>query len=133
MPAGFQGRTALLIIGFTNSSKKQTSDWSKRVPGDLDTWSIAVLEDVPRLIRGMVTHGIRSDVAKDHVAKDHYDRFLLVWKNEKELKESVEFRQPDDAYLILLSPDGSLKWRYHGAASDAALQQLRELARQVRE
>src|SRR5215475_2875347 len=75
LPRDMGGKPALLIIGFTHGSQEQTKAWSIRVHGRFPTWSIAVLEDVPRLIRGMVSHSIKSSLPKEQ-----YDRFLLVYR-----------------------------------------------------
>src|SRR6476659_2620592 len=58
LPAATGGRPALLIIGFSKASQSQTKAWSQRANGRLPCWSVAVLEDVPRLLRGMVARGI---------------------------------------------------------------------------
>jgi hypothetical protein len=81
---------------------------------------VAVLEDAPRLVRGMAVHGIKSGTAKDD-----YDRFVVVVKGEKELKEAAGFEKPDDAYLIVVDGKGSIRWRYHGPVTDAAAEQMR--------
>src|SRR5579862_9245040 len=63
------GQRQLLIIGFTHGSQTQTKAWSLRVRQKYPAWSISVLEDVPRLMRGMVSHAIKGSVPKEE-----YDR-----------------------------------------------------------
>jgi hypothetical protein len=118
LPAAAQGRSALLIIGFTRGSQTQTKAWSQRVRDRFPAWSIVVLEDVPRLVRGMVTHGIKSGTPQEL-----YDRFLLVYHGEKELKQAAGFDRPDDAYLLVIDGSGAIRWSFHGAVTDAALEQ----------
>src|SRR5215467_1026935 len=87
LPAAAGGQPALLIIGFTHGSQTQTKAWADRAAHDrLPAWSVAVLEDVPRLVRGMATHGIRGGTPKDR-----FDRFVLVFHGEKALKQAVGF------------------------------------------
>jgi hypothetical protein len=119
LPGDLGSESALLIIGFTHASQGQVKAWSSRVHGRFPSWSIAVLEDVPRLVRGMVSHGIRGSVPKDQ-----YDRFLLVYHGEKELKQAVEFDRPDDAYLLVIDRSGAIRWRFHGPVSDSAMEQI---------
>jgi len=119
LPAVFGGQRALLIIGFTHASQAQTKAWSIRVRDRFPAWSVAVLEDVPRLVRGMATHGIKSGTPKDQ-----YDHFVLIYRGEKQLKEAAGFDRPDDAYLLVLDPGGSIRWKYHGAVNDAAVEQV---------
>jgi hypothetical protein len=119
LPAAAGGQPALLIIGFTHASQAQTKAWSARVHDRFPAWSIAVLEDVPRLVRGMATHGIRSATPKEQ-----FDRFLLVYHGEKELKEAAGFDRPDDAYLLVIDGTGAIRWSYHGPVTDAAVEQI---------
>lgn len=120
LPAAANGRAALLILGFTHASQHQTKAWADRVQKEFPTFSVAVLEEAPRLVRGMITHGIRSGVPKDQ-----QDRFLLVYHGEKELKQAAGFDRPDDAYLLIIGPDGRIRWRYHGPVTDAAVEQIK--------
>jgi hypothetical protein len=119
LPAAAGGQPALLIIGFTHGSQAQTKAWSQRVHDRFPSWSIAVLEDVPRLVRGMATHGIKSGTPKDQ-----YDHFALVYHGEKQLKQAAGFDRPDDAYLLVIDGAGAIRWSYHGPVTDAAVEQL---------
>jgi hypothetical protein len=119
LPAAIGSQPALLIIGFTHGSQLQTKAWSVRVRDRFPTWSIAVLEDVPRLVRGMATHGIKSGTPKDQ-----YERFVLVYRGEKELKEAAGFDRPDDAYELVVDGAGAIAWRYHGPPTDAAVEEI---------
>ena len=112
------GKSALLIIGFTHGSQAQTKAWSQRVHNQFDTWSISVLEDVPRLMRGMVSHSIKGSIPREE-----HDRFLLVYHGEKELKQATGFNRPDDAYVLAIDGGGAIQWRFHGPVTDAAVEQ----------
>jgi hypothetical protein len=118
LPAAAEGQPALLIIGFTHGSEVQTKAWSQRMRERLPVWSIAVLEDVPGLVRGMAKHGIKSAVPKEQ-----YDRFVLVYHGEKQLKQVAGFEKGDDAYVLAIDKAGVITWRFHGPASDAAVDQ----------
>jgi hypothetical protein len=82
-------------------------------------WSVAVLEDAPRLVRGMIVHGVKSGTPKEE-----YDRFVVVVKGEKELKDAAGFEKPDDAYLMVVDGKGAIRWRFHGPVTDAAVQEV---------
>jgi hypothetical protein len=118
LPEAFGGQ-AVVIMGFTHGSQKQTKEWSQRLKGQGTAWSIAVLQDVPRLVRGMVVHGIKSGTPKEE-----YDRFLLVYSGEKELKDAAGFETPDDAYVMVVDGTGAIRWRFHGPATDAAVREV---------
>ena len=129
MPAAVQGNPALFIVGFSRASSEQTGYWTKHVPKDLvPTYPIAVLEGVPRLARRMTVHGIKTGVPKPN-----QDHFLIIYDNEKELKAAAGFQAPDEAYLILIAPDGSILWRFHGAFTHTALKDLRDHLHEVRQ
>jgi hypothetical protein len=119
LPAAMDGQPALLIVGFTHGSQAQTKAWKLRLDDRFPTWSIAVLEDVPHLVRGMVRHGIKSGTPKEL-----YDRFLLVYHGEKQLKQAAGFERPEDAYLLLVDSAGSVRWSYHGPVTDAAVEEV---------
>jgi hypothetical protein len=119
LPRDLGSKPALLIIGFTHGSQAQTKAWSLRVQDRFLTWSIAVLEDVPRLVRGMVTHSIKSAIPKEQ-----YDRFLLLYRGEKELKQVAGFDRPDDAYLLVIDGAGAVRWSCHGSVTGAAVEEI---------
>jgi hypothetical protein len=114
------GKAAVVVLGFTRASQNQTKPWAQRLAGQYNLWSIAVLEDVPRLVRGMVNHGIKSSVPTGS-----REQFLLVYKGEKELKDAAGFSAPDDAYILIVDKNGAIKWKFHGPVTDAAMQQLK--------
>ncbi len=120
------GHATALVIGFTHGSQTQTKAWAQRIGGAFPVYSIAVLEDVPKLVRGMASHGIKSGVPENQRG-----RFLLVYHNEKELKQAAGFSTPDDAYVLVVDKSGGIPWKYHGAVSEAAFDQLKAQMAQV--
>lgn len=123
LPDAAKGHPAAIVIGFTHASQNQTQPWTLRLQSDFGAYSIAVLEDAPRLVRGMATSGIRGSVPKN--LRDH---FLIVVKGEKLLKEAAGFERPDDAYLVLLDSAGVIQWRFHGPLTDSAYEDLKNRA-----
>ena len=120
LPEAAKGHPTVLIIGFTHASQNQTKPWTARLTPEFNAYSIAVLEDAPRLVRGMAIHGIKGSVPENE--RDH---FIIVLHGERELKEAAGFDTPDDAYLLLLDSDGTVRWRYHGPFSDSALNDVK--------
>ena len=117
LPGAFGGQV-VVVMGFTHGSQAQTKVWGQRLRGQ-GAWSVAVLQDVPRLVRGMVVHGIKSGTPKEE-----YDRFLLVYSGEKELKDAAGVETPDDAYVMVVDGTGAIRWRFHGPATDAAVREV---------
>ena len=120
LPQAAAGHPAVLVIGFTHASQHQVKPWAAKLAPMFPTWQIAELQDVPRLVRGMVEHGIKSDTPSDQ-----RERFVITFQGEKELKAAAEFGAPDDAYLLILDGSGAIRWRYHGPLTDAALDEVK--------
>jgi len=127
LPDAANGHLALLVIGYTHASHNQTKVWRARAFHDLGdrlaVYSIAVLQDAPRLVRGMAVHGIKSSTTQ--AQRDHT---LVIYHFEKELKLVTGFERPDDAYLLLLDSAGEIRWKFHGGVTDAAVEELRKAA-----
>jgi hypothetical protein len=130
MPGAVHGHSAILIVCFTHASGPHCTEWGKRLANEfaansaLERYTVVFLEDAPRLVRGMAKSGIKSGVPKNE-----YDHYLIATEHEKEIKGAAHFQEPDDAYLLLLDPDGVVRWTSHGAVTDGAVNQIRELLR----
>ena len=130
MPDAVLAHPTVLVIGFTHASGPHCTDWATRLGTEFgsntefERYSVIFLEDAPRLVRGMAKSGIKSGVPKQE-----YDNYLIATEHEKEVKAAVHFEAPDDAYLVLLGPGGTVRWTFHGAVSDDPVRQIRELLR----
>lgn len=126
LPEACAGRVGVLIFGFTKASKSQTSAWASALSKDaagqphFELYQLPVLENVPRLVRGMVVSSMKKSVA-EHV-RDH---FIPILQEEAELKKLVHYAEPDDSYLIVLDPAGRIMLQRHGAVSEAGISDLR--------
>ncbi len=131
LPGAAGRRPALLVIGFTRESRAAARSWAQRIAADFGAdgrvalFQLALLEDVPRLLRGVVSSGIRRGVP----AAEH-GRFLLVFDRGRELRRAADFAVPpatgadSDAYLVLFDGSGAIRWRHHAPAPDAAYAEL---------
>jgi len=132
LPDSAAGRVAILVAGFSHASQKQIKPWSDRLdrefPDQTKTvvYPIAVLEKVPRLVRGMAEHGIRSGTPKAQ-----QDRFLLVLHDEAALRQAAQLLEPDDAYIMVVDPAGVIQWRFHGPVTDTAVADLKDQVRRL--
>jgi hypothetical protein len=126
LPDAAAGKVAVLVFGFTKASKIPTSAWASKLQADLgarpdfELYQLPVLEDVPRLFRGMVISGIKKGVPENK--RDH---FVPLLQKERELKKFVQYHEPDDAYLAVLNRAGETVKMSHGAPSDANYARLR--------
>lgn len=126
LPVDLPAGQSLLVIGFTQKSQTASEAWSKQLKADLGSdfafYSIAVLEDAPRLLRSIITGSIRRSVPKDA-----QDRFLIVTRGQKELKLAYGFDKAaqDDAYVALTDKTGKISWKYHGNPTLTAIARMK--------
>ena len=79
-----------------------------------------MLEEAPRLIRGMIVSGIKKGVPENERAN-----FVPVMHNEAELKKLVGYKEADDAYIVVLDRHGTVAFQTHGATPGPDYPQLR--------
>lgn len=126
LPDAAHGKVAVLVFGFSKASKVPTSAWAQKVNAEFGThdgfelYELPVLEDVPRFIRGMVISSIKKGVPENRRA-----HFVPIVQGESELKKLVNYKEPDDAYLVMLDSNGQVVSQTHGPFSDAAYAQFR--------
>jgi hypothetical protein len=127
LPDAAKGHVAVLVFGFTKASKEPTRAWAEKILADFsqqsefELYQLPVLEDVPRLIRGMVISGIKKSIPEKLL-----DHFVPILQGESELKKLVSYKEPDDAYLVILGPSGQIVHQVHGPFTEAAYAQLRD-------
>ncbi len=121
LPDDAKGKVAVLVFGFTKASKGPTSTWGQKIFSEFGNqagfalYQLPVLEDVPRFVRGMVISGMKKGIKEN--MRDH---FVPILQGESELKRLVNYKEPDDAYLVVLDPSGKIVQQMHGSSSDAA-------------
>ncbi len=126
LPEAAAGKVAVLVFGFTKASKAATSAWATKLLADFGTkpdfelYQLPVLEDVPRLIRGMAISGMKKGVPEKR--RDH---FVPILQDEPELKKFVRYREPDDAYLVVLNRTGMVIAQTHGVPGETNFSGLR--------
>jgi hypothetical protein len=120
LPGDAAGKVTILVFGFSHASSKPTGAWADKLAAEFgsqpgfDLYQLPVLEDVPRLIRGMVVSGIKKSVPDSK--RDH---FVPLFQGEDQLKKTVNFTASDDAYIVLLDRAGKIVQQAHGPVDDA--------------
>src|SRR5579872_78513 len=126
LPDAARSKVAVLVFGFTKASKEPTSAWANKIQSEFGTrsafvlYQLPVLESVPRLIRGMVISSIKKGVPENMRA-----HFVPILQNEAELKKLVNYKESDDAYLVVLDSDGQVVRQAEGQFSEGAYGQFR--------
>jgi hypothetical protein len=117
----------ILVAGFSHKSGDICQAWGKKISADyradtrINYFVLPVLQSAPSLVRPMILHGMRKDIPAAEFA--HY---IPIYSNESEWKKLVNFSAPDDAYLIVATPDGRPVWQGHGSYSDDIYAELKK-------
>src|SRR5262249_39154921 len=117
----------ILMVGFSHKSGDLCKVWGRKISADFHAdariayFTIPVLQSAPSLVRPMIAHGMRKDVPAQELG-----RFIPLYSNESDWKKVVNFSAPDDAYLIVATPDGHPVWQAHGPFSDSSYADLKE-------
>ena len=131
LPDALRGKTGVLVIGFSQGSRDQVATWGRRLEVDyrgsstVTYYEMAELASVPRFLRGLVLKKIREDVPQGA-----QERFLPVFDHEADWKTATGFRSANDAYVLVVNGNGTVRWRTAGIASDTA---YAEVKRQIAE
>jgi ATP synthase subunit 10 len=120
LPDAFAGRPAILVIGFSRSGGDSAGRWSKQLRQDLGAdksvriFSVAELQDAPKLARGLIRHGMRGGIPQNE-----HDSFVLLYQDEDIWKKLAEFSDTNNAYILLVDSGGNISWRAQGKNPDA--------------
>ena len=126
LPDALHGRSAVLILGFSQAAGPQVAAWGKRLAADFRNdpsvawFEMPMLESVPRLLRGFVLRRIKQGVSEQGRAT-----FLPIADHEAEWKALAGYKQPNDAYILVVDPDGHVRTRSEGPLNDAAYAAMR--------
>ncbi len=127
------GKVAILILGFTKGARTQATLWGRRLPTDylystdVLYFEMPVLESIPRVLRGAVLRAIKADVSLR--SQSH---FAPLTNDEKRWRSLVHFREPNDAYVLLVDSSGLVQAQLQGAPTDATYQELKRRVDQLR-
>ena len=125
LPAAIAGHPAVIVIGFSYGSQKAMEHWDKEIGAQVTAergvplYNIAVIQDAPKLIRGMITHSMKA-----LVPAAGQDRFVTVVQGQEELKKAVSFSASDEAYVVVLDAAGNIVFYTHGEPSETAKKQV---------
>jgi hypothetical protein len=123
LPHDFAGKPAILLVGFTRAGGSECSRFAHRLAreqslfhGAISVYQIAILDSSPRLLRPVILHAMRSGLSQPEQAG-----VLPLFHDETQWKQIAAFTKSaeNDAYLLLVNPDGSLRWHSHGPDSEA--------------
>lgn len=129
LPADLRTSATVLILGFGRHSQEATTAWERPTrtqlaqPGHIGFYDMAMLAEVPGLLRPLVMHSLKGAVPD--VLKPN---FLPLTEDEDAWKRVAEFTdtQPEAAYVMLVDRSGQVRWSTHSAFSPTAFAELRQ-------
>jgi len=126
LPNPSRQQVMILMVGFSHKSGGLCKVWGRKISADYHAdariayFTMPVLQSAPSLVRPMIVHGMRNDVPAQELA-----HFIPIYSKESDWKKVVNFSAPDDAYLIVATPDGHAVWQAHGPFSDSTYADLK--------
>lgn len=133
LPDAVRGRTALLLLGFTYASRHPVADWAARFRERFGSDTTVTLFEVPMIggMARMASPFIESGMRKG-TPPELRERVLIVYGDTRDWKARVGWSGAarDDAHLLLLDPEGRVRWMAHGAFDPEVFESLaREVGR----
>lgn len=125
LPADCRGKVSLLLFGFTYDSRFAVEAWSKawveKYPTGARTtfFEIPMLGGMARLGRVFIDSGMRRGTPKAL-----HRNVVTVYGGVDPWKKRLGFQAPNDAYVVLLDPEGRVLWLHQGKPDPEAWAQL---------
>ncbi len=126
LPDAAKGKPALIVMTFSKDAGTVSKAWTTRFLKDFPAtqlYQIAMLEKAPRLVRGIIRSGMRSDMP---VAL--HSRMLLLYQGDAAWRTRLSIANEDLPYLAVLDAEGRLKWSHQGKFDETEYQKLRQHA-----
>lgn len=125
LPAAAKGKPTVVIFSFSRAAGNDARSWNERLsrdfPKDVPSYTIIVLESVPKLFRGMALSGIKGSMPIPM-----QDRTIVLYRDETLWKQRLAFSEDGHAYVILLGPDGRMTWRSEGTFTEGAYARMKD-------
>jgi hypothetical protein len=125
LPAAASGKVALLLLGFTYSSRFPVEAWTKRFRQEFDKNPKVTFYEIP-MIGGMARLGkwfIDSGMRRGTPPADQ-GNVITVYGGTDAWKQRLSVSDPEAAYLILMDPSGKVAWQYAGGFDEEQFKTL---------
>jgi len=127
LPEAVHGRQAILIFSFSRAGGQQEQKWATQLSKDhapVVIYSAVFLESVPRLFRPLALAGIRGGMPAPL-----QNRTLILYRDERLWQQRWNGLDKNQAGVILLDPEGRIRWITSGPFSESL---GRALEKQIR-
>jgi len=127
LPGEASANGAVLVVGFSKEAAALTSEWmdgclaATRQAGreKVACYDVRMLEEVPRLFRGMMERGMKKGYPIDRQR-----RTLLVYSDNDAWRGRLGARDPASAYVVGCDGTGRVRLMATGAFLEAELQSI---------
>jgi hypothetical protein len=127
LPDTLKGKLGVLVVGFSHASQGQVEAWGRRLAKDYGQsaevayFEIPMLAGAPKMLRGMIVKSMSKSIPE--AERPH---FLPLMDGEPAWRAATHYSKPDDAYVLLVTGDGTVEWQTEGDATDAAYAILKQ-------
>lgn len=117
------GTDMVLVFSFSRKAAEDVRVWSEHLSNDpysrIPVYGIIEMESAPKLFRGMAVAGIRSSTPTSVQS-----RTIVLYRDENLWEERLSVSDRSRAYVVLLEPNGRIRWMNSGAFTDAEVARL---------
>jgi hypothetical protein len=125
IPKDLHGPVSFLIVGFSQKSADQATEWGKAIDGlptchgqRLTWFQMPVLAGAPGILRPLIIRSMRSGLTRD--LQQH---FVPITDHEADWKLAAGYQatdpQKDEAYLMAADEKGQIVAKWHGSIKSA--------------
>ena len=134
LPDAARGKVALLLLGFTYDSRFAVEKWGKWFKTTFGGQPQVTYFEVPmmgraaRMGRFFIDRGMRKNTPKEA-----HGNVVTVYGDtgDWKVRMGVTDARENDAYLVLLDPDGVVRWRHSGGFDEAQAAGLKAAVEEV--
>ena len=119
-------RAAVLVVGYSRESRDEATAWGTRLAKDFGGspdvayYELAMLEDVPKFLRGLVLRSISRSVSER--GKAH---LVPLTSDQARWKAVSHFGNANDAYVLVVDSAGVVRWQASGEPTEERYQAMR--------
>jgi hypothetical protein len=113
-----RGHAAVIVVGFSKDASDGCGAWARALRADpsfagVATYQVAMLEQAPGFMRGVIKAGMRKGVAPAE-----QDSFVVLVQDDKQWRSYFGVTNDKEPYVLLLDASGQVRWHGHGEARD---------------
>jgi hypothetical protein len=126
VPDTSSSRFTAVVFGFSRAGGDDAGRWGERLVSDsatrgrVNTITVAELGGAPRLLRGMIASGIKRGTPLEA-----RDRMMVLDHDDALWKRRLSVGETSHAYVVLIAPNGRVKWMSEGGYDEAGFARLR--------